>query len=356
LPGCQHEASFKDDETIINSGTGTVGRLDASVFVLEQVFGGEQEIIGRILSMTTDTAENLYLLDAQSDQIRSYRPDGSLRWISAGRGEAPGELQYAWDITFDESGERLLVMNRHGTRIETFSTTGEHIGGYDLSALFESNFRLVGHAPPNLVVLSKPSSEVIGVDIVTLEMNRDESPSVMSMYTVDQGDGLSALPVPILSADVRIDGEALFSSNLVAYRLDRYSFHGDALQSIRRGENHLLGPAFSGRPPLLESETYSGISAPLRLSSGHLIVVAWWPDNVSRREDQLTVSRRDAGLRSRLDVFDADGRFVGSSETSDSIVPDLGWPMHASRGGYLYMWAETPYPQVHRYRVRIPGN
>jgi hypothetical protein len=100
------------------------------------------------------------------------------------------------------------------------------------------------------------------------------------------------------------------------------------------------------------------LSPPITLSSGHLLVYAFWPMNVDDPDAFAGLSssrgeRPEIQWACSLDVFDADGRFLASSVWEGMREPEVGRPAVVDRNGKLYTVTLDPFPQVRRYRVEF---
>lgn len=81
---------------------------------------------GRIVSITMDDEENLYVLDGQAAEVRMFDRSGEYVRTIGGRGEGPGELSSPHAVALDEEG-RLWVADRGNRRYTVFDRAGRVI-------------------------------------------------------------------------------------------------------------------------------------------------------------------------------------------------------------------------------------
>lgn len=94
-----------------------------------------------------------------------------------------------------------------------------------------------------------------------------------------------------------------------------------------------------------------------RLSNGMELAYVSWPTNI---EDLDTYTRQrfsgddveDPEYAASLDLFDSDGRLLGSLRT-DGRLPSIGGPLYLTGDDVLYTFHTEPYPQVRRYAVAV---
>ena len=80
---------------------------------------------GRIDHVAVDSQRNVYLFDGQSSQLLSFRPDGSLRWISGARGEGPGEFTRVTGLAVSQTS--IYVANLGGAKVDQVSFDGRYM-------------------------------------------------------------------------------------------------------------------------------------------------------------------------------------------------------------------------------------
>lgn len=87
------------------------------------VDGDEATSFGRIVSLTMDEEENVYVLDGQAAEIRVFDRNGEYVRTIGGRGEGPGELSTPHALALDEEGG-LWVADRGNQRVTVFARDG----------------------------------------------------------------------------------------------------------------------------------------------------------------------------------------------------------------------------------------
>jgi hypothetical protein len=88
----------------------TIGRLQ----------GSNQEIFGVIQAIVADADGNLYVLDKQSLEIRTFSQSGSFLGSAGRRGSGPGEFRVPVSMSIDESN-RLYVLDNYFERATVFA-------------------------------------------------------------------------------------------------------------------------------------------------------------------------------------------------------------------------------------------
>lgn len=169
---------------------------------------------------------------------------------------------------------------------------------------------------------------------------------------LDLPDGLGYQP------QVTAIDDLIFLSSVTEYTLRQYTFDGTLTRYIHRDVGFLTGPGVyvSGESRMM-SGGYSGLSAPVQLEDGSLLVFAYWPTNVDDPNDHLRRSRNDNAEdpvhASVLDLFKPNGRYVGSLRWDDRRTPPVGRPVTVGPNGKLYTTTNDPFPQVRRYEVTV---
>jgi len=326
-------------------------------FELEQVFGAEEEprqaLLFGIASVVTDDQGTVYVLDIGDNRLVAFNPDGSVRWQTGRQGQGPGEFQRPRGLAWD-GDSTLYTANQGGSRIDAFDTNRDFLYSHLLVEHDLYSVRLRGFLPPRTLVLSQTASGHIGTEAILLEMG--DPWEKKTEFMLDQSEGLRVLGNTSIGLDLNItDGELAFGNHHL-YRLHFFDTLGTLKRVVSRDLPHLVRPGFweSMDGNSRSISTYSNVSAPLRLASGHWLSSAFWATNVPDPDEHLRLSRNgnapDVENAYTLDLFDEEGKLLYSL-TGEGSTPDIGQLAHVDAAGKLYTIVFDPYPQVRRYRI-----
>ena len=319
-------------------------------FVREQTYGTNEDagpaLLGEITGLAVDSAGTVYVLDGANHRLVAFNPDGSVRWTAGRRGEGPGEFWRSEGMVLGDNGH-LYITNDLGHLIDVWTTGGKFVE----RATFEEEelgmLNLVGYAKGVLVV-SEPG---FGSEPQTLHALNPET------WTLVHSSSLSAelkLSENVgVSRDASTIGDSIFVSGLSEYTLSRYSVDGTLGHRISRS----VAPP--PKPAMYDGGVrfYGGLNAPVRLPSGHLLVSVSWASNVDdpdahyRRSE--TGSAEEPVFTTALDLFTANGRYIGSLQWKDRYDPSVGALKEVGPNGALYTATTDPFPQIRRYDVRL---
>ena len=121
-----------DLTTVVNTsgsvwGAGAVLIEEASIGVLE---GPDEYMLGGVSSIAYD-GERIFVADRQVPAVRIYTRDGTYQQDLGGVGEGPGEYQLPASVVVANDG-RILVRDDRGRRILVFGSDGEYLEAYRL--------------------------------------------------------------------------------------------------------------------------------------------------------------------------------------------------------------------------------
>jgi len=268
---------------------------------LEQVFGVDaapaEAMLGRIgpSAIGDDDDGNVYVRDGDFGRLLSFRADGSVRWSAGKKGPGPGEIQGAGYLAVGDGS--LFLLEQQGTRFDIFEA---------------------------------------------MVSEREFEPSRIRSTAID----------------ANTDDRWVWVGNKGEYVLRAFSREGELRRTISTGADYLRRPGFFNEGGRIAFVNLGELAAPIRLSSGHLLAHASWPMNVDDPDAFAGLSvtrgeRPEVQWACSLDVFDADGRFLGSSVWEGMREPEVGRPALAERDDKLYTVALDPFPQIRRYRVEF---
>lgn len=100
------------------------------LFTLGVLEGERHEMFGQIVDIKEDPEGNIYVLDAQYNEVRVYNDEGTFLYAIGSPGEGPGELGSPSSLEVDPSGRVIVADRFQGIKIfdrkgetHTFSTT-----------------------------------------------------------------------------------------------------------------------------------------------------------------------------------------------------------------------------------------
>lgn len=306
------------------------------------------QLFSQVAAATVDSSGTIYAVDAQTGGVRVHDEGGTFQRSFGTRGQGPGEFQDPSGLIVGAS--RLYVENQFGQQIDVWTTEGDFVDRHTFPEEI-SLVTLVGFAENHLIV----SETGFGDEPQQIHALDPSSWEPVHSFPVDLD---LDLPEGLASpASVTTVGDSIYVSRVTEYTLRRYATDGTLGRVIERDVDVLVGPGVQASGDRRGIRTYSHLSAPLRLPSGNLLTWASWPTNVDDPDAHLRRSRNDAAeeavYAASLDLFDANGRYVGSRRWNDRRSPPLGRPACIGPNGTLYTTTNDPFPQVRRYEVTL---
>lgn len=328
-------------------------------FELEQVFGADMHpaaaMLGGISGVAVDESGNVFIVDYRSGRLVSFAEDGSVRWSSGRKGEGPGEFNRPGSLVI--VGDELLIMNGGGTRIDLWNTSGEYIRTQRLVDAGVPRARLIGLQSPDALIVNRRMPTALGTKVSII--NIEGAWEVVGEFKAIVEDNDAPLFNQSISLSATLVDGMVWVGNKGSYILRGYDLQGRLIRTISVAAEYLQEPGFHTGDAWVFVDL-GELRAPVALPSGHLLVYASWPTNV---EDPAAFARRRA-VEGRdleimwacsLDLFDANGEFVGSTVWEGTREPRFGRPAIVGPQGRLYTVATDAFPQVRRYRVQIDG-
>lgn len=93
------------------------------LFTLGVLEGERHEMFGQIVDVKEDPEGNIYVLDAQYNEVRVYDDEGTFLYAIGSRGEGPGEFVSPTSLEVDPSGRVIVADRFQGVKI--FDRNGE---------------------------------------------------------------------------------------------------------------------------------------------------------------------------------------------------------------------------------------
>jgi len=310
------------------------------------------DLFGRIMSLEVDSANRVYVLESQSQELRVFNADGThLRTIGR-RGHGPGEFAQALMVKLSPEGN-IWVVDPENDRISVFDTAGTYLhsrrtlggfvlmpwpGGFDDAGSYYTPVLIPAEGNAELPfweALEKYDSRFELIDTIMPPRGPDRSETTFSVRRDDRYLGARIPFTPQFHWHLHPSG-TIWALDGGRYRLVQLNADGDTLRTITR-----------------EFEPYPVTSAELEsaiaeldwfVQEGGKIVRGKIPSSKPPAEDfffddqgHIYVIRvttlEDAGKV--LDVFDPDGRYLGEVRLPFRIRP----PYPVIRGST--MWAVT---------------
>lgn len=295
---------------------------------LGSVEGSGPEVFGDVRGVALDAYRRVYVLDRTRHAVQVFAPSGEHVRTLGGRGQGPGELSRAFGLAFGPD-ERLWIADVGNTRYTVYDTAGSYRNSYPR--------RLSGHSVP---WPGKFTSDGLLYDL-TLEVREADFRNVLVGYRV-RGEELQRVdttwvppdPIPTERQQVRIQREGGTTAFGVPYaprlewwlgpaghlwfgRSDRYrivqrTLAGDTLRVVEREYEPV--PVGDDDPRVEQfREQMEKRNIPV---DGSRV-----PDERPAFESLRTgdrgylwveVHRRSEAEAMPVDVFDPEGRYLGS--------------------------------------------
>lgn len=324
-----------DPKVVDNSARGLWDDEPRKTFrLLEELYlggdDGENDVVfGRIADIAVDSRGRIIVLDGGFSRVTVYDPDSMSVRTFGRKGEGPGELVNPTAIGVD-SGDRIYVASQGG-RIAVFQPNGEwidefrhklHGGGfiYDLRP-FARDLYFACYDPVDFKVVHRYDAN-------------------HGLYLSSFSDAWSMVkatpPGELWAQGGAIDVDAngfVYYTQYTPYEIRKFSPEGELLLTIHR-ENDFKPPRIVREGDSVSYYNYSGSFAIVVLPDGMMVNV------VARVSDDHKISG------TVVDVFDADGRFLKSTELDRLVSISC-----RDSDGRLYASESREVPQVVRYRL-----
>lgn len=353
--GCGAEQDDPSRDVVVDTIAGVAvvrnpasGRWDEDdVWTLDEEFrlGGPsapvEEAFGSLLTaVSVGPHGNIYILDHQADEVRVFDPTGEYRFTFGGHGRGPGELNNPTSLAWD-STHRLWIPNAFDGRYTVFDSLGNLVetttglGRRGVNRLlyplhFDDDGQLVDHLASSGVQLIQRDTTGIIIDSLAFLPHPPVNPggSLFSFMTSDStSEALRALR-PRLVWTVGPDG-SIWHARKDSLRLFQRSLSGDTIRVIEtshreRSFTEIEQSFVSHAERDLDRLDREIVMAPpvlqmiYVLDDGHLLV-------------QVAEEMNEPGRT--MDVFDRDGRLLGSMEWPFAPHPGA---LHAFAGDTVY--------------------
>lgn len=210
--------------------------------------GGDQEeeyFFGVVSGITTDSAGNIYLLDAQLNEVMVFSPDGEYLRSIGREGEGPGEFRRPADIFLTTDGN-IAVVQRMPGKIILLTPDGEPAGNFPVPEVPDGGMQMFagGRLAGESMILAtmqfqrlddgmKEVSALIGVDgtgaktaeFITMTNTRNFANMVFNERDLN---------LNTLVWEAAMDGSVYISDDFDAYRIKIYDPSGSARRVVER--------------------------------------------------------------------------------------------------------------------------
>ena len=330
--------------------------------------GGYFGIVG---ALTTDSRDNIFVLDGMAQQIHVFAPEGTHVRTVGGKGEGPGEFRMATALAIGP-GDSLWVTDPMTRRYSVFGPDGEYARGLTRLINGEANGErcsLTADGSYMEWATRFPNEEKTGdlsdidllhfhpVRVSTREDGQDTLPRLE--FTAEMADMPSMgmrRPVwiaPALRRTFDCRGGLWFAYS-GEYRLYKRTLDGDTTvitsltdaepADVDEADRDEIRRVFEGRPDVLADQLHA-------LPAKKPIIEAMFVDG----GDHLYVIPETARVEpgTAIDVFREDGVFLGRMAVPETVRLTYDWAAHATPEHLLFSGADdagTPY--VTRLRIR----
>ena len=349
--------------TVVVSSPATGTWTEATAWTVEESLrigvadGVGPEVLGRVSAIEVAPNGQILIMDDAANELRTFTPDGEHAWTVGRAGAGPAEFRGVIGVRFDRHGD-LWTVDAGNARYTI-------VDG-------ERDFR--SHARPT-AVYDLPWLGGFSPDGMLYDQGRDVSGSVQDaiLFRIARV-GSTAGPVPLPAIDLPVprvgtmtlplpfalrmlrswdDRGLVWQAASSDYRLVAFVPGGDTVMVVSRDIVSDMLPtdardSVQRYARALENEFGSmGLVVPAGAIPDRIAPLRWFvPDD----EGYLWVCA--TGLRpcSRLDVFGADGRYLGEVEMP---VPLLDSPRPLVRRGNIYAMIEGPAGEPVLFRGEV---
>ena len=307
--------------------------------VLPDAKGGRDVFFADISSLRVDDLGTIYILDKKDKKVKVFDAAGALTCSFGTKGQGPGEFQVPLDL-FLIHGE-IRVFDFGNKRLSSYRPDGSHIADLDLRKL-PSMFR--PDAADDSVLYGNMMGE--SADGVRCELVSVDVKTGKTVLISEQKDRYSYPRVNPLSARyimrIKSDGKLVWTDPR-DYSIYTCGVDGRTISTVRH-EDEKIKVTDAYKKDIIK-RVFGGDTHGAELV---------WPEYLAPitsltldDADRLYVETclKDSEGRTKYDVFDASGTFLGSFH--------LGARIMAVKAGLVYAVAENAEgePVVERYRM-----
>ena len=292
----------------------------------------------RILTLAVDTQENIFVLDYKDSQIKVFDKTGRFLRTIGRKGQGPGELNGARSLSIDRTNGTLFVLELGGRRVSCFDAQGKFI----------KSLPYKGDLPLTLALDSKGR-----IYIQEAVLSDKESSYIFKKFTPDLASSAILIKAPTLISStggtdpfrpistfaVDIKDHFIYSFPKT-YEIQIFDADGKPVRRILK--EYAPIEVTSAEIDEVKKDTPPGIK--MDFGKFHAAFRKFFPDNEGCIFVQ-TFEKTKIGKERVFDIFDADGRFMGTIPLTDSPI--------LFRVGHIYSLEEDEdgYQSIKRYAV-----
>lgn len=332
--------------------------------------GEGPEMFGAVAAVEVDSAGRIYVLERQAMEIRVFDDAGKHVRTMARKGGGPGELNQAVGLQWDPQG-RLWTLDQANARFSVFDTAGAFVtshrkdGGFmswDWLGRITRDGRIFATAMR--IVQEGNTTRSAGTALVrydSLGQPRDtfaipEYQGPAFEHTSSRGNSTNTFSIGIPftpSLFWTLDADGYFWQGLSdRYRLARVSLGGDTVRVVER---EWTGAPVTGAERETWAEgmkSFRDMGMELDLSRVPSTKAAFDRIVVDDQEHLWVLPQLAEAENGRvLDVFDAEGRYLGSVRVPEKLGRSRPLLVRGDRL-YTVVLDEMEVPYVVRYRVK----
>ncbi len=288
--------------------------------------GDEDVLFGVIAQITSDDSGNVYVLDAQLNQVVVFSPEGEYVRVIGREGEGPGEFQRPSDLFLTADGN-VAVMQRMPGRIVLLTPEGKPVGDMRVPEPEDGGMQMFGGgrlAAEHVVLnVNQFAQRDAGFSTITSLIAVDPSGNLMATYFEkrDESDFANMvfdekkMSLGTLVWSVGRDGRVFTSDDFDAYRIQVWNPDGSLARVVEKEYTHRkrstedmkrFAPAVRVRqgdrtrsPEVKTSDTDRDIQQIFPRGNGDVWVLS--------SKGAFDVPK---GVMGTFDVFDADGKLA----------------------------------------------
>lgn len=328
-----------------------IGKLDEE--------GPEQ--FAQVGSILTDSEGRIYVLEAQTSEVRVFSADGEYSHTIGRQGEGPGEIGRSWGLNFSPEGQ-LWVWDVGNRRYSVFETDGDFVTSYRRPASGVLVPWNGGFVPPGHYVdwgLDRPSSGPNGVGprsfLIPIRFTPpdayDTLPPLLSVAEITPS-GRRKSPYRGLMIALGEDGRLWFA-HTDEYTVYERTLEGDTVRTF----------SIPSRPLAVSDHEIDSIRASYadngfsfereRFETTKRLVTRLRTDNAGH----LFVIPQEPGVPqgTTVDVFRDSGEYLGRIELPETIEITSPAPYFTADHMYAIVYDDFDVPYVVRWRIVKPS-
>jgi hypothetical protein len=290
-----------------------------------------------IITLTVDSQDNIFVLDYKDSHIKVFDKTGKYLRTIGREGQGPGELNGLRSVAVDRVSGLLFTLELSGRRVSCFDTQGKFIksmsykGGLPLAMVLDSKGRIYIQEG---VISDKESSYIFK----KFTSDMESSVILIKAPTLIRTEGTDPFrPIATFAVDHK---DQFIYGYPKAYEIQIFGADGKPVRRILKDYQPVeVTPAEIDE---VKKDTPPGIK--VDFGKNHAAFRKIFSDGEGRLFVQ-TFEKAKTGKGRVFDIFDADGRFMGTVPLTDTPV--------LFRKGSLYSLEEDEdgYQIIKRYVV-----